>query len=116
MDTEPESIEQAMLQQSLTERTMAIHDKALSVLLLELGHFGRDIAPDDCRVIPISPFQGGREDILTDVVYPVGVVAGSSGLCSSQRTIFKSSTKMAYKTGTINRVTAVASVNPPIWA
>src|SRR5262245_64609029 len=79
VNREPELIEQAMLQQRLTERTMAIHDKVLAVLLLELGHLGRDIAPDDCRVIPISPFQGGREDILADVVTPVGVVAGSSG-------------------------------------
>src|SRR5262245_64220266 len=78
MDPKPELIEQVALQQSLTERTMAVYDKVLAVLLLEPGRLGRDITPDDRRVVPIGPFQGGREDVLADLVHSVGVVAASS--------------------------------------
>src|SRR5262245_18103714 len=78
MDPEPELIEQVALQQSLTERTMAVYDKVLAVLPLEPGRLGRDITPDDRRVVPIGPFQGGREDVLADLVHSVGVVAASS--------------------------------------
>ncbi len=54
MDREPKLIKQVALQQRLPEKTMAVYDQVLAVLLLELDCLGHDIALDNRRVIPIS--------------------------------------------------------------
>src|SRR5262245_21449252 len=54
---------------------MAVHDKILAVLALELGSLGRDVSCNDGRIIPIGLLQRGGEHVLTDVVEPVGVRA-----------------------------------------
>lgn len=66
-----------------------------------------------------------RRVIITAVLIAVGIhlamlafqLAGPPGAggAVSQRTSLRSSTKVAYSTGTRTRVTSVATVSPPIW-
>src|SRR6266436_8327824 len=51
MDREIEHVEQVLLQQRLSEKTMAIDEKILSFLLLEPGHFSNHIASHNGRVV-----------------------------------------------------------------
>ena len=49
----------------------------------EPGHLGRDIASHDRRVVPVSLFQGRREDVLADAVHPVGEI-GDRDACMNR--------------------------------
>src|SRR5260370_41634621 len=79
MDREIEHVEQVLLQQSLSEKTIAIDEKILSFLLLEPGHFSNHIASNNGRVVPFGYFQLRRENILLYGIDPVGPRVGASG-------------------------------------
>src|SRR5690349_22629942 len=51
---EPELVGQAAVEQRLCETTVAEDGDVTAVLLLEPGHLGRDVAPDDRRVVPVG--------------------------------------------------------------
>ena len=59
MDREIEYVDQVLLQQSLSEKTMAQCEKIPSFLFFELGHFSNNIVSNNGRVIPFGPFQLG---------------------------------------------------------
>src|SRR5262249_21311466 len=54
---------------------MAVHDKILALLALQLGSLGRDVSSNNRRIIPVGSLQRGGEHGLTDGVEPVGVRA-----------------------------------------
>ena len=72
MDREIEHVEQVVLEQRLSEQTMAIDEQIPSFLLLEPGHFSNNIASNNRRVVPFGFFQLRREHILVYGIDPVG--------------------------------------------
>src|SRR5215831_3708918 len=54
---------------------MAVDNKIIAVLLLELGRLGHNVACDDGGVAPIRFLQGVGKDIFTNVIDPSAVIA-----------------------------------------
>src|SRR5262249_30331224 len=52
VDPEAQLVEQAVVEQRLAERAMAVHDEIAVALLLELADRGGDVAADDGRLHP----------------------------------------------------------------
>src|SRR5882762_7807434 len=66
IDIEIEHVEQALLQQRLAEETMTQNEEIAAVPLLELGHFRRDVATNDRRVVPRGCLQLRRKNVFSD--------------------------------------------------
>src|SRR5262249_44250959 len=75
-DIEIEHVEQEVLQQCLSEETMAQDEKITAVLLLEFGHLRHNVATHDGRIVPIGALQLGRKHILADRSETRGVGVG----------------------------------------
>src|SRR5262245_7123904 len=54
---------------------MAVNDKIVAVLVLQLRSLGRNVSSNNGRVIPVRSLQRGGKHIFTDVVEPVGIRA-----------------------------------------
>src|SRR5215469_496284 len=57
MDREIKDIEQVVLEQCLSKKTVAVDEQIPSFLLLEPAHFSHYIASNDGRVVPMGVFQ-----------------------------------------------------------
>src|SRR5215472_2514443 len=79
VDREPELIDQPGLQQRLRQPAVAEQGQVPAVLLLELGHLGHGVAPDDRGVAPVSTGERRGEHVLADSVDPLGEVIGLAG-------------------------------------
>src|SRR5262249_51904465 len=73
MNPKLEFIEQMVLQQCVSKKTMAVNHQIPAILFFEFGCLRCDIAVDNGRIAPIRLPQGGRKDILTDVVDSVPI-------------------------------------------
>src|SRR5215472_3614114 len=79
VDREPELIDQPGLQQRLRQPAVAEQGQVPAVLLLELGHLGHGVAPDDRGVAPVGTGERRGEHVLADSVDPLGEVIGLAG-------------------------------------
>ena len=68
MDCQPQLVGPPVLEQRLRQQAVAEDRQVLPVLLLELGHLGDRVVPDDGRVVPIGLLQRGAEDVLANAV------------------------------------------------
>src|ERR1051326_2832374 len=78
MDREIDAGKQVVIEQRLSEQTMAIDEQISPLLLLQPGHFSHHIASNDGRIAPLGCFQRRGEDILRDGIDPVGPWVGPS--------------------------------------
>ena len=60
VDREVDLVEEVVLQQRLTERTVAVDHHVLAILALEFRYLRGDVPADEQRVIPVS-FPQGRK-------------------------------------------------------
>ncbi len=89
MDHEPILVDQAIWHQRVYKIGASSDQDVLTGLLHQPGYFLRDILFDQDRIVPLEGlFQTRRNDVLGEVVHPVGkVIITSPGWSGSSETL-----------------------------